>query len=126
MGPGLPCQSTGNSRAIVCVGRAEQRRHFYIDLAGKPKLKEVEDYTWKAFEGVNVPTRIRAEVTQILVDKESGEHLPYSEIYSATFDWNSVNTAIPKELLEREHVATMQDVQALLNRSSVMDVDSKP
>jgi hypothetical protein len=24
----------------------EQRRHFYIDLAGKPKLKEVEDYTW--------------------------------------------------------------------------------
>ncbi len=99
----------------------DQRTYYYFDLAGEPKLKEVEDYTWKAFAGVNVPVRIRAEVKQIAIDKDSGEHLPYSEIYNCRFDWNSVNAEISKELFVWENATSMKEVQSLLSRTSKSD-----
>lgn len=89
----------------------QKHRVFYFDTdLNKRVLKEEEEYTWKEFDGVQVPLTIRYQNKQKARDPNSGQLEEYVELTDTNFHWESVGGNTDKEQTSLEQFKTIESV----------------
>ncbi|WP_150122501.1 hypothetical protein [Rhodopirellula islandica] len=89
----------------------QRHRVFYFDTNLKKRvLKEEEVYTWRDFEGVQVPLTIRYQNKQKARAPESGELEEYVELTDTDFHWDSVGGDLEEPQTSLEQFKTIESV----------------